>query len=107
MDPDEELVALLQTASDRVESAWSRAADLRQILLAAMPANGLQRVKPLPLPAVAATGHYLFAPADATVIYHRHSTEPADMPDSDSDEVGRQIALAEVAVLDNATMMRQ
>ena len=106
MEPDEELAELLRSTSHRVASAWRRATDLRRIQLDAAPANGRQRVKPLPLPAVAATGHYVFAPADVTAIYHGHQDEAADMLDSGSDELGRQIALAEVFVHDNITMLR-
>src|SRR5450830_1600551 len=103
---DRELDTLLRQTAAHVGAAWKRAIALRAAHLEAVGPWAPQKVRPVPLPAMASRGPYQFAPEDVTFMEHGLAISRADITTYSSDESGRQRMLAYITALDNTVLMR-
>src|SRR5450830_734744 len=102
---DADLVTLLRQAATKVAAAWAQGVVLRQAHVNAMAPGVNQRIKPLPLPAVATRGPYQFAPADMTILEGGQASSTAATEEDSSDEEGRQQGRGYVTAVDNSTLL--
>src|SRR5450830_149577 len=102
---DADLVTLLRQAATKVAAAWAQGVVLRQAHVNAMAPGVNQRIKPLPLPAVATRGPYQFAPADVTILEGGPASSTAATEEDSSDDDGRQQGRGYVTAVDNSTLL--
>src|SRR5450830_1128374 len=102
---DADLVTLLRQAATKVAAAWAQGVVLRQAHMDAMAPGVNQRIKPLPLPAVATRGPYQFAPADVTILEGGQASSVATTEEGSSDDEGHQQGRGYVTAVDNSTLL--
>src|SRR5450830_1196180 len=102
---DADLVTLLRQAATKVAAAWAKGVVLRQAHVEAMAPGVNQRIKPLPLPAVATRGPYQFAPADVTILEGGQASSVATTEEGSSDDEGQQQERGYVTAVDNSTLL--